>query len=120
MIEEIFKVLKENIGNTLKCTYISGNSEKVVEAELKDVIDYKAIIIGHITLPFLGLSVAIKRIETINNEVLFNNNSIENEYINETPEELDERKKKLFGDDYLEKYHNYIYNKYTTRKKSSK
>ena len=119
-MEEIFTLLKGYIDTELICTYIAYGKEKQIEARLKDVIDYKAIVIGNMTIPFIGSSVAIKKIETKIHENLYENNDIDISYNNDTPEELDARKVKLFGEDYLEKYHRYLYNKYTVKYKNVK
>ena len=76
-MDEIFNILRTYIGKEMICTYYHNNEEHIEPGELKDVIDYKAIIIGKKTLPFLGLGIAIKKIETPINQVVFENNNVE-------------------------------------------
>ena len=111
-MDEIFNILRTYIGKEMICTYYHNNEEHIEPGELKDVIDYKAIIIGKKTLPFLGLGIAIKKIETPINQVVFENNNVDINYKNESPEELEEKKIKLFGEDYFEKYKKALLNKY--------
>ena len=111
-MDEIFNILRTYIGKEMICTYYHNNEEHIEQGELKDIIDYKAIIIGKKTLPFLGLGIAIKRIETPINQVVFENNNVDINYKNESPEELEEKKIKLFGEDYFEKYKKPLLNKY--------
>ena len=107
MIEDTFNRLNNYIGQEVTCEYYFGDTKNRMTAELKEVINYKAIRIKHSYIPFIGPSVGIKLIRSLDGKLLYNNPYLKEEKFALTTDELEAMKIKVFGEDYKEKLKNY-------------
>lgn len=117
-MEELFEKLSTYKGQELKCKYLSGKSIIPLDGILKDVDYYKGITLGAVILPFIAMASGIIEIRTLDDEILYLNENMTVENHCKTPEELEAKKKELFGDDYEEKKKAYSLKKHTVKPNS--
>lgn len=67
-----FNKLKEHIGETVSCTYVSNIEENKVYGELKDTND-SYVLVGSICLPLEGKILKVTKIRSIDGKLYYSN-----------------------------------------------
>lgn len=101
--KDMFKELKKHIGEEVKYIGWWYGCLEEEKGELKEVNDFDGVVVGNIRMPFVGCGAAITSITSKDNETLYFNPFVEDNYDRRDDVEVDAAIRTIFGDRIVQK-----------------